>query len=297
MVKVKMKMKMKYFVAFLAFALLSLWKVKYVKILLIILLGWIINLFDPMLTNDNGRKFLVNNSPNILHDLTIIIPSCDKYSELWEPNFQFLLKNWPSIQNKHAFIPIYLISNFKEYKHSRVTNIRLGEDISWSDNFIKALDSVKTKYLLIILEDYIIDKPVNEERLIQIMHLMENTEAAYVELSLDPALSDGIEEPKLPGVIVKSRMAESRTSLQASLWNVGDLKKILEPQESAWDFEIISSFRSRLLTNKFYLVTKDPVFQYQNAAEKGRLRRSVINYINKQNISFAPVFLPIDESL
>ncbi len=297
MVKVKMKMRLKYFVAFLTLAILSLWKVKYVKILLIVLLGWLINLVDPMLTNDNNRKFVVNNSPNILHDLSIIIPSCDKYSELWEPNLKFLLKSWPNIQNKHAFIPIYLMSNFKEYKDPRVINIRLGEDISWSDNFIKALDSVKTKYLLIILEDYIIDKPVNEERLIQIMHLMESTEAAYAELSLDPALAGGIEEPKLPGIVVKSRVAESRTSLQASLWNVNDLKKILEPNESAWDFEIISSIRSRLLTNKFYLVTKDPVFQYLNAAEKGKLRRSVINYINKQNISFAPVSLPIDESL
>ena len=126
---------------------------------------------------------------------------------------------------------------------------------------------------------------------------MERSGAAYVGPALDPALIDDIEDLQLPGVIAKSRMAESRTSLQASLWKVEDLKKILEPNESAWDFEIKGSMRSRLLINKFYLVTKDPVFHYVNAADKGKFRRSVIKYINEQNINFEPRLLPVEELL
>ena len=62
-----------------------------------------------------------NNAPSVNYDklmdeLTIIVPSFDKYSELWNPFFIFLFKHWPDLQGKHKNVPVILVSNFEEYK-------------------------------------------------------------------------------------------------------------------------------------------------------------------------------------
>lgn len=269
-------------------------KSKYIKILLIILLGWLINIFDPIFSNDN--KHLSFKSNNILEELSIIVPSCDKYNELWEPHFQSLFDKWPNLNSKLSFVPIYVVSNFKEFTHQRVINIKVGEDKSWSDNLIHALPAIKTKYVLILLDDYIFDESVNEARLIQIMNFMENNNAAYIELVLDSPIANDVDYVKY-GMGIKKRFAESRTSLQASLWNVNTLKELLEPNETAWDFEVLGSIRSRLMKEQFYLVIKEPVFHYLNAVNKGKYRQSVIDYINGQGIKFNPVSLEIDKQL
>lgn len=290
-----MKLKLLYTTLLLITVIVAKAKFSYLKIILIIMLGWVINLFDPLLINNNYTT-VVDNSPSIMKDLTIIITSCDKYSELWEPHFKMLFQNWPNINKQHSFIPIYLVSNFKKYNHSRITPKLVGNDKSWSDNLIKTLESVQTKYVLIILEDYIITDPVDEKRLIEIMHLMSASNAAYSELALDPNLADNQSDARL-GIVIKNRFAESRVSLQTSIWEINTLKYLLEPGESAWDFEILGSIRSRILLNNFYLVTKQPVFQYTNATDKGKYRRSVIDYLNNHNVPFFPKSLPTNELL
>ena len=90
-----------------------------------------------------------------IKEISIIVSSCDKYSELWEPHFTQLFKYWPSLKKENDFIPLLLITNHKRYYDSRVINVVIGEDISWSDNMLKALEMVKTKYVVILLDDFI----------------------------------------------------------------------------------------------------------------------------------------------
>ncbi|WP_341790860.1 hypothetical protein [Rickettsia endosymbiont of Gonocerus acuteangulatus] len=77
---------------------------------------------------------------------------------------------------------------------------------------------------------------------------------------------------------------------------VNVLKWLLRPGESIWDFEGLDSIRSSGVTKPFYLVAKDPVFTYLNAANLGHYLKSVVNYINEQGIKFNPTKLPIDEN-
>ena len=121
---------------------------------------------------------------NQLEDLTIIMPSYDKYSELWDPTFKLLFKHWPNLLTDYKDVPLVLVSNYEKFEHPRVKNILIGDlDKTWSENFLKSLDKVKTKYVLIILDDYIMSSPVNDKRLVEILSFLKKNNGAYIEIS------------------------------------------------------------------------------------------------------------------
>lgn len=261
-----------------------------------------IQVLDDRLYNESFDNQPSIDSDNLMNELTIIIPSFDKYSELWNPFFNLLFKNWPELLGKYKNIPIILVSNFEKYdENPRVKNIKVGPDISWSDNLISAMHYVNTKYVLIMLEDYMINSPVKLNRMHDMLNLLEINKAAYAGICLDDGMFEhGFEKNKRypdgrNDVIIRSKdkATEYRTSLQPSIWNAKTLKKILVPGESAWDFEVIGNIRSKRITQDFYMVVKDAPISYLNAVDKRSYIKSVIDYINKSGIEFAPKKLPI----
>jgi len=50
-----------------------------------------------------------------VHDVAIVIPSCDKYGDLWPTLFQSINKFWPDLS-----FPIYLITNYLEYNYQKL---------------------------------------------------------------------------------------------------------------------------------------------------------------------------------
>lgn len=235
----------------------------------------------------------------LLKDVTILTSSYDGYSELWEPHYKLLFKNWPSLNQENHFIPIMLITNELEYDDPRVISLKVGQDTTWSSNLLKALEQVKTKYVFLLLDDYIINAPLDEERFVELLSLLEQTNGAYIEIVIDErAFTIGREKarklvPGIEGVIYRSKNAKSRNSLHACIWNLDSLRKLIDPKESAWDFEIIGNKRTRKEPKPFYLVIGKPVLTYLNAVGKRVYFKEVVDYVNSQGIEFNPTKLPI----
>ena len=88
--------------------------------------------------------------------IDLLVVSCDTFSDVWNPFFKSLRHYW-----KDCGLNIYLLSNEKECKELNVKTIKVGADISWSDNLIKAIDSLKSEYVLLLLEDLLLENPRN----------------------------------------------------------------------------------------------------------------------------------------
>ena len=82
--------------------------------------------------------------------LAILVCSCDKYEDVWNPMFEMFFKFWEDCP-----YDVYLLTNNKKYDNYRVKTIITGDDVSWSKAFRTALESIKEEYVLIIMEDYI----------------------------------------------------------------------------------------------------------------------------------------------
>lgn len=192
-----------------------------------------------------------------------------------------------------------LISNELTYNDPRVVSLKIGEDTTWSNNLLKALSSVKTKYVFLLLDDYIINSPVNESRFIELLTLLEKTNGAYIEVAKDEGMFVyGMEKhkklvPGIEGVIYRSKNSSYRNSLQACIWNTEELKKLIDTKESAWDFEIIGNNRTKKNPKPFYMIIDNPVVEYLNAVAKRVYEQDVVDYINSQGIQFKPTKLPV----
>tara|TARA_Y100000768_G_scaffold379119_1_gene354427 strand:+ start:9761 stop:10549 length:789 start_codon:yes stop_codon:yes gene_type:complete len=215
------------------------------------------------------------DSKDYKEKIALIVISCDNYSDLWNPFFDFFHKSWPDCPFK-----LHLITNNLDYmsKHN-IDIIKVGEDISWSDNLIKGLDYVKDyDYVLLFLEDMLLNRKVENERIYQIFNQFFKLNGNFLSLLNEPEPTKnfnenfGLLEPK----------SLYRTTATATLWKKQVLLDILKPSESAWAFEKNGSKRSDNYTG-FYSVYSDQVI-WINAVIKNKWTYPAVKEIKRRGI-------------
>lgn len=192
------------------------------------------------------------------NSLAIIVASCDKYSDLWTPFFFEFFKNWTD--NPY---PVYLVSNHKSYDDSRVHTLLAGDDLDWSSTVLKCIDQISHTHCLFLIDDAFLSKKVENHRIMELFDFVSMSQANFLRLRSNPIPSETISDQI--GVLGKN--ASYRVSLFATIWKIETLRKILKKGESAWEFELNGTDRSKTY-DAFYSVRQD-VFQYQHGVERG----------------------------
>lgn len=225
-----------------------------------------------------------------LDNISIIVSSCDKFSEFWNPFFTLLFKHWPSLRTQNVSVPLILISNYKTYPDSRVTTYPVGLDKSWSDNMLTVLKNIKTDYILYLQEDYFFNSGVNENILLDLLKAMQDI--PYIQISDDGTFRG--QQAYAPGIVIKGQHNRWRTSLQAAIWRKEAFEGLIKPGESPWQFEDIGSVRSEGIMRPFLAVVSDFPITYLNASEKGFWMTDALDYIKSQGIDVGKLNLPND---
>ncbi|MGZ3900045.1 MAG: hypothetical protein ACXVP4_07355 [Bacteroidia bacterium] len=231
----------------------------------------------------------------------VLVLSCDKYADVWKPFFAFFDKYWPDCP-----YPVYLGTNYKEFFHPLVTQVFSNKKSTWSEELDIILRQLPGKYVLIILEDYFIYEPVNNDEINRILNSMESMDAGYTMLGAFPKKYDELWphspltlNPEL-GLIKKG--SKYRVCLQTAIWNKDILLKLLNPLENPWQFEIEASKRSNQLPNPFLCVLANPskrivhgpITYYCTALSAGKWMRGAVNLCRKENISIDLSVRPVE---
>ena len=85
---------------------------------------------------------------DIQNKFAILVVSCDKYSDLWNPFFKSFFRFWP-----YCPFDIYFLSNYKYANISKIRNLLIGEEIPWSDNLYESLNYLRKDYIFFFLDD------------------------------------------------------------------------------------------------------------------------------------------------
>jgi hypothetical protein len=191
------------------------------------------------------------------NNLSILVLSCDKYSDLWSPFFECFFKYWPDRE-----YPIYLGANERSFDDKRVKTILIGRDKDWSSGFKKIIKQIDSEYIFVILEDLFLTKDVDNLKFKECFDILtkNNFNHCHVDSHLKP---ESIIEN---GIGVYSRGMPYRVNV-LGLWRRDYLSKILIDGESPWDFEIMGSYRSSY-DDGFYCLP-DGIFKTINTIEKG----------------------------
>lgn len=143
--------------------------------------------------------------------------------------------------------------------------IELEHDFGWSDNIIYALEYVKEDVFFMGCEDHLLVD--FDEVLVSGAYLMvESGEYGCVRLTHKPQIPTG----KGVGILPIDKSYKYYVSLQPTVWNKDYLKKIIRPNESSWQFEILASQRAKKI-DPLAGVTYKTAFNYKNLIEKGKL--------------------------
>lgn len=210
---------------------------------------------------------------DIKNKFAILVVSCDKYSDLWNPFFKSFFRFWPDCP-----FDIYLLSNHRYASISKVKSLLIGSDISWSDNLYKGLDYLKEDYVFLFLDDLFLFDFVKTDEVLKLFTWIVESNVNYVRMNPSPKPDKRYNE--LVGIV--SRGTIYRTSTVLSVWKKDILLNLLKTGESAWDFEIYGSLRSDKYEN--YYSTLGKYFSFMNGVIKGKWRRSSVKMLKSLGI-------------
>jgi hypothetical protein len=206
------------------------------------------------------------NEVRVCSDVVIVVASCDRYCDLWAPFFYLLRKNCPALK-----LRIYLVTNDLKYAAHGVISLNTGPDVTWSANLKAALQVISEPYVLLLLEDLLVLRPINPQELMTVLSRIIESGANCVKLN--PLPPPDARKDELMGVV--SPGVPYRVSTVATVWRKQVLLELLEPSESPWQFEIAGSVRSSAIPD-FYACYEQR-FPVMNAVVRGRWRRGILS--------------------
>ncbi len=229
-----------------------------------------------------------------MKNIAVFVSSCDKYSDLWDAFYSLFFKNWNDCNLK-----VYHVSDSKPFLHPKVTSLCPGDTemkYTWSGLTKWALQQIQEDYILLILDDYFLARPVKIALLGEYFEILKKEGACYLRLTPNPAPSEGFSHHPTIGILPKG--SDWRTSTQIAIWEREELLNILDDKENPWQYERNSIKRaddrnglylSLMLDAKSPVLLRNyeeayyPIIHY-NATNMGKWDREALRFCKQERI-------------
>lgn len=209
-------------------------------------------------------------------DITLLILSCDKFSDLWDGNIKLLEKNWHDRDMK-----TYIVTDLPTQKeYDNVNIISVGENVEWSDRLLAALDYVKTEYVFITFDDYFLIKKMDTDKILSLIGMMKQENLDYVRLYKHPKRATKKELDGFKNCFIIDTSCDYSVNLYSCLWKKNFLKSTIREPQNAWQFEVSLSEKAREY-NARCVVSLNDEFQILDVVRKGKLLHKAVRYFKK----------------
>ena len=203
----------------------------------------------------------------------IFIMSCDNTRDVLKHFIHGINKYW-----KDNRLPIFLGNNSNIMPENLNNTILLSSPKStWKQETLNQLHQIKINnpnitHLLVLLDDFILNKSVDNNSLLNIIYQVEIQNLNYLRLK---RLEDSFIMKLLQyfisiDFINKIKIFKIRnthpyySSLQVAIWDIDYLINLLNSISNIWEFEL----QNKLPNSHFSVL--DNVFSYKHVVEKGR---------------------------
>lgn len=199
-------------------------------------------------------KFKKINPENTYFDVTIVVNSCDSYSDVL-PLFNCALEEYWSDRNFPVVIncesnPILNYSDIDK------------DSVSWGERFKDILCLIKTKYVIILFDDFILESKVDNSKIESAISVLEadiNSSVFYLNAA---CVASHIDDPSEDYRKLKDDV-DYRLNSVPSVWKRQDLINFTSVKDNPWSWEVFGSYRTFYKKN-FYSVSsqKNNIFNY-----------------------------------
>ncbi len=175
-----------------------------------------------------------------MNDLTILVNSCDKYADAWEPFFFFFNLYGGPLKS----FPVVLAAETKQYnnKYFNVKTIHFPLHKQFGFQLLHIVNQINTEYVFLLLDDFFLLSPVCEDSFKSIWQFaLLNKDVGYLRLPRKQSITEEKEGDFFNVDLDRERLYIGT----ATLWRRDYLLRILREHESIWDFERYSVIRAR----------------------------------------------------
>ena len=208
--------------------------------------------------------------------VTVLVPSCDRYRDLWRPFVTLLRRHWPDCP-----YPVVVGSNHARCEEEGVTALPIGDDITWTKSTRAMVEQIDSPVILMLLDDFFFRSRVDTARVEGLVRDFDRLDGAYLRLVPNPP--PDVPLARFPAVGEVAPGAPYRASLQAALWRKEDLLAILRDEENPWQMEVLGSRRSDGMARGFYAVW-EPALDYYAGVVSGRWELYGLAVVREQGV-------------
>ena len=164
--------------------------------------------------------------------MIILVLSCDKNTDLFEPFHHCMEKYWPN----HPEVIYWTGTVTNSYYRTITEPCDLSE---WTDGLKRALDRIDDSQILLMIDDCFIRRPVDTRRIAQISKRLEQNQQNGGNIALYNFEKSWDVNDIYDGTDWKLRPhgSEYEVSILCGLWDKQKLRKVIEPTSNPWDVE------------------------------------------------------------
>lgn len=211
-------------------------------------------------------------------NLTLLIHSCHKFSDLW-PSHMFLLNNNWSDRSCRTII---LTDSTENIEFDKVEIIAAGDGLEITDRIRHVLPLIETEYVLVTLDDYFPIYPLYTEKIERLISIMDKKGYDYIRLYQEPKCKLFSTTDK--DIYTFNLDGEYKVNLYAGIWRKSFIEKTLSPQSlTAWEYEV-SLTPSAAKINAKCAMSKGREFPIMDVVRKGKLLRPEARYLKKNKL-------------
>lgn len=166
---------------------------------------------------------------NINNLCSILVNSCDAYRTTWSPFFTLFDKYY-----KDCPFKVYLNTEKEKCNFNNVVTLNSNAS-SWSERLISCLQAIDTKYVILLLDDFFIQKNVDSEFILNSIKIMEEDEK--INCIYFKKISTNYLGDYNSSFSIMDPSKKYALNFQASIWNRNDLLRLLPKNGDAWFIE------------------------------------------------------------
>jgi hypothetical protein len=161
--------------------------------------------------------------------MIIAVSSCWAYRDAWKPFFELFRRFWPDCR-----YPVYLLTDRFDNSISDVEPFIA--DGSWGQLLAKFAQNHRETSILLLLEDYFFNAPVQSDAIEEALDIMKTWDALACRLYPHPGANQSVEWSETWGLI--SREEDYRISCMAGIWKPIVLHTLASQFDTPWAFEV-----------------------------------------------------------
>ena len=211
--------------------------------------------------------------------MTMLILSCDLFSDLWEGHFKLLEQNWPD----RGMRTILVTDKPTQRRFPGVEVFSAGADKEWSERLGLALQQVDTEFVFLTLDDYFLIRPVSNGQIGGDLAMMDREGLDYLRLFLRPMAKASARMREYGKVYRIDTNERYSVNLYAGIWRKKFLTQTVREPKNAWRFEVCLPRIAREV-GASCAMSNNREFEILDVVRKGKLLHRAVRYFRSHDV-------------